>query len=125
MADSQDERKRITAELARKRVELGEQSLLLRRDLDVGRRMSDSFRKHSWGWMSVAAIFGWILSRLPARKKKIYISYCGLRQKEERPEKVSWFRSWKGLWSIVKPLVVAYITKKIAEKAKIPGAKWL
>jgi hypothetical protein len=32
---------------------------------------------------------------------------------------------WKGLWSIAKPLVVAYVTKQIAEKAKIPGAKWL
>jgi hypothetical protein len=32
---------------------------------------------------------------------------------------------WKGVWSIAKPLLVAYLTKRIAEKAKIPGAKWL
>ena len=124
MADAQDERKRITAELARKRVELGEQSLLLRRDLDVGRRMSDSFRTHSWGWMSVAAIFGWILSRLPARKKKIYISTADSVKRKSSGEGLM-VQIWKGLWSIVKPVAVAYITKKIAEKAKIPGAKWL
>ena len=123
MADSQDERKRITAELARKRVELGEQALLLRRDLDVSRRMSDSFRKHSWGWMSVAAIFGWILSRLPARKKKIYVAANS--DKKVNYHEGFMVQVWKGIWSIAKPIVVAYATKKIAEKAKIPGAKWL
>ncbi len=123
MADPQDERKRIAAELARMRVELSNQSLLVRRDLDVGRRMSESLRKHSWGWMSVAAIFGWLLSRLPARKKKIYVA-------ANSDKKVSYHEGfigqvWKGIWSIAKPIVVAYVTKKIAEKAKIPGAKWL
>jgi hypothetical protein len=123
MADPQDERKRVAAELARMRVELSNQSLLVRRDLDVGRRMSESLRKHSWGWMSVAAIFGWLLSRLPARKKKIYVA-------ADSDKKVSYHEGfivqvWKGIWSIAKPIVVAYVTKKIAEKAKIPGAKWL
>ena len=123
MADPQDERKRVAAELARMRVELSNQSLLVRRDLDVGRRMSESLRKHSWGWMSVAAIFGWLLSRLPARKKKIYVA-------ADSDKKGSYHEGfivqvWKGIWSIAKPIVVAYVTKKIAEKAKIPGAKWL
>ena len=124
MADSQDERKRIIAELARRRVELGVQSLIVRRNLDVGRRMSESFREHSWSWMSAAAIFGWLLSRLPARKKKIYI------QAADSGKRVSskggfLVQIWRGVWSIAKPLVVAFLTKKIAEKAKIPGAKWL
>src|SRR6202162_372603 len=123
MADPQGERKQIAADLARMRVQLSEQSLLVRRDLDVGRRMSESLRKHSWGWMSVAAIFGWLLSRLPARKKKIYVA-------ANSDKKVSYHEGfigqvWKGIWSIAKPIVVAYVTKKIAEKAKIPGAKWL
>jgi hypothetical protein len=86
--------------------------------------MSESFREHSRIWMSVAAIFGWLLSRLPARKKKIYI------QAADSGKRVSskggfLVQIWKGVWSIAKPLVVAYLTKKIAEKVKIPGAKWL
>ena len=124
MADPQGERERIAAELARMRVQLSEQSLLLRRDLDVGRRMSDSLRKHSWGWMSVAAIFGWLLSRLPARKKKIYVQTANSEKRASHHEGFL-FQVWKGVWSIAKPLVVAYVTKKIAEKAKIPGTKWL
>ena len=86
MADPQGERKRIAAELARMRIELSDQFLLVRRDLDVGRRMSDSLRKHSWGWMSVAAIFGWLLSRLPARKKKIYVQTTSSEKREGHRE---------------------------------------
>jgi hypothetical protein len=124
MAESQDEKKRIIAQLARRRIELGDQSLLVRRDLDIGSRMSDSLRKHSWGWMSIAAMFGWILSRLPARKKKIYI-HAANSDKGKRYRDGLGSQLWKGAWSIAKPLVMAYLTKKIAEKAKIPGAKWL
>jgi len=124
MADSQDETKRIAAELARIRVELSDQSLLVRRDLDVGRRMSDSVREHSWGWMSLAAIFGWLLSRLPARKKKIYIHTTDSNKRVTYHEGFM-AQVWKGVWSITKPLLMAYLTKKIADKAKFPGAKWL
>jgi hypothetical protein len=124
MADSQDERKRITAELALKRAQLSVQSLVVHQNLDFSRRMSDSLRSHSWNWMSAAAIFGWLLSRLPARKKKIYIHTAGSEKRRE-PGGGFVFRIWKGVWSMAKPLVVAYLTKKIAEKAKIPGAKWL
>jgi len=124
MADPQGERKRIAAELARMRIELSDQFLLVRRDLDVGRRMSDSLRKHSWGWMSVAAIFGWLLSRLPARKKKIYVQTTSSEKRGGHREGFL-VQVWKGMWSIAKPLMVAYVTKKIAEKAKIPGSKWL
>ena len=73
MADPQNEKERITAKLAGVRAALSDQSLLVRRNLDIGLQMSDSIRQHSWAWMSIAAIFGWLLSRLPARKKKIYI----------------------------------------------------
>ena len=124
MADSPDERKRIIAELARSRVELHDQSLLVRQNLDVGRRMSESLRTHSWSWMSLAAIFGWLLSRLPARKKKIYIHTPDSAKKGGSGEGFM-VQIWKGVWSIAKPLLVAYLTKRIAEKAKIPGAKWL
>jgi hypothetical protein len=74
--------------------------------------------------MSLAAIFGWILSRLPARKKKIYVQTAN-SEKWKRPGGGFMGQIWKGVWSISKPLVMAYLTKKIAEKAKIPGAKWL
>jgi hypothetical protein len=124
MVKPQDEKQRIVLELSRTRVELGEQSLLLRRSLDVNQKLADSVSRHSWAWMSAAAIFGWILSRLPARKKKVYIQSTS-PQKEKRGGSGLLRGVWNGMWSIARPVLIAYLTKKIAQKAKIPGSKWL
>ena len=122
MADSQDERKRITEELARMRVSLRDQTLLLRRKLDVGAHMSESVRKHSWAWVSIAAIFGWILSRLPARKKKIYI-HTANGGKQSPKEGSVMTQIWKGIWAVARPVLTAYLTKRVAAKAKLVGTK--
>jgi len=124
MVEPKDEKQRIVLELARTRVELAEQSLLVRHSLDVNRRLVHSVNRHSWAWMSAAAIFGWILSRLPARKKKVYIQSAS-PQKQKRGARGLLKAVWNAAWSIAKPVVAAYLTKKIAQKARIPGSKWL
>ena len=123
MADPQNKKERITSQLARIRNALSDQSLLVRRHLDVGRHMSDSLRRHSWGWMSIAALFGWILSRLPARKKKIYVQTSDSQKKKSRGMGLSG-HIWKGMWSIAKPVLTAYLTSRVTAKLNIPGAKW-
>jgi hypothetical protein len=124
MAEPQDEKQRIILELGRTRAQLAEESVLVRRNLDLNQHLTNSIREHSWAWMSVAAIFGWILSRLPARKKKIYIESAN--PQKQKASAGGFLRPvWNAAWSIAKPLLTAYLTKKIAEKAKIPGAKWL
>jgi hypothetical protein len=123
MADPQNEKERITSKLARVRNALSDQTLLVRRNLDVGRQMSDSVRRHSWGWMSIAAIFGWLLSRLPARKKKIYVQSSDSLKPKNRGMGISG-HLWKGVWSIAKPVLTAYLTSRVAAKLNIPGAKW-
>jgi hypothetical protein len=122
MAESQDERKRIAEELARTRVALTDQALLVRRNLDVGRRMSTSVREHTWGWITFAAIFGWILSRLPARKKKIYIQAKD-SEKKSRQDGGLLVQIWKGIWSIARPVLTAYLTRKIGQQVKIAASK--
>jgi hypothetical protein len=122
MAESQDERKRIAEELARTRVALTDQALLLRRNLDVGQRMSTSAREHTWGWITFAAVFGWILSRLPTRKKKIYIQAKD-SEKKKRQDGGLLMQIWKGIWSIARPVLTAYLTKKIAQQVKIAASK--
>jgi hypothetical protein len=124
MAEPQNEKERIADKIARVRNELSDQSLLVRRNLDVGRHMSDSLRRHSWGWISLAAIFGWLLSRLPARKKKIYIDTSNSQKAKNRGLGLSG-HLWKATWSLAKPLITAYLTSRIAAAVKVPGAKWL
>jgi hypothetical protein len=119
MAGTQDKKQRITADMAAVRIEVQNELLLLRRNLDVGRHVLESIRKHPWEWMSNVAIFGWLLSCLPARKKKIYI-YSSSQEQVKSHGNRPLGKLWKGAWNISKPLIAAYLAKKLAEKAKIP-----
>jgi hypothetical protein len=124
MAGIPDKKQKITAALAGVRIQLQNELLLLRRDLNVGPHILESIRNHPWEWMSNAAIFGWLLSRLPARKKKIYI-YSSSREQVKSHGNGPLGKLWQGAWNISKPLIAAYLAKKLAEKAKIAGSKWL
>lgn len=121
MAQSENEKKRIIEQLAKIRVELSNHAANVREDLNVNRRISESIRKHPWSWLSIAAILGWLLSRLPARKKKIYIHTSPTSSKPPKKRgDISGLalHAWKVTWLITKPLLTAYLTKKLARKAK-------
>ena len=124
MVEAQDKKEQITAGLTAIRTQMYDELLLLRRDLNVGRHVLGSIRKYTWEWMASAAVCGWLLSRLPARKKKIYV-YDSNEERLKSSRKKPLATLWQAAWDISKPLIAAYIAKKIAEKAKIPGSKWL
>jgi hypothetical protein len=73
MAETHHKKQQITAALAGVRIQLQNELSLLGRKLNVGQHILESIRNHPWEWFSSAAIFGWLLSRIPARKKRIYI----------------------------------------------------
>ena len=119
MAESPNEKQRIGTALFATRAELSTLFLLIRQNLDIRRHLLESQRKHPWSWMTVAAIIGWILSGLPARKQKIYVRSSNPLKSEKRQGGGGFLRPvWNGGWAITKPLLAAYLTKKIAEKAK-------
>jgi hypothetical protein len=62
----------LTTALIALRVQMQNEAALLRRKLDM-KQLLEFVKKHPWEWASCAAIVGWLLSRIPARKKKIYI----------------------------------------------------
>lgn len=122
MAENHQDKRAITAALSAERAELRTLSFSLRRNLDIGRYLLESRRKHLRVWMAAAAILGWILSRLPARKLKIYLPPADLEKLDKKLAGGGFFRPvWEGTWSMTKPLVAAYVTKKIAESAKAQG----
>jgi hypothetical protein len=73
MAGTHHKKQQITAALAGVRIQLQNELLLLRHNLNVGHHILESIRNHPWEWMSSAAIFGWLLSRVPARKKDLHL----------------------------------------------------
>jgi hypothetical protein len=119
MANAEEQKQRLTNELADLRARVRNQTQLVRRQLDLRKYFADSLRRHSVGWMSFAAIAGWLLSRLPARKKKVYVqAKTGEPLRKASGRNGLLLAVGKGAWSVAKPLLTAYLTQKLAESAK-------
>ena len=122
MAENHPDKRAITAALSAERGQMRALLLLLRRNLDVRQYLLESRRKHLGGWMTAAAILGWILSRLPTRKHKIYLPSADLEKLEKKQAGGGFLTPvWEGIWAMTKPFVAAYVAKKIADSAKAQG----
>jgi hypothetical protein len=115
MASREEQKERISRELAEARLAISQSGSQLCENLNIGKHLRTSIHRHSFLWATAAAIFGWILSRLPARKKKVYIESSGPGTRR-RKKKGLGAKFWSGLWSFSKPLLTAYLTKKLAER---------
>ncbi|MBV8814750.1 MAG: hypothetical protein JO271_09680 [Verrucomicrobia bacterium] len=116
MAQVNDAKRRVIEEIAKTRTELSGATSVVKEQLNFPQRFTVVLRKYSWTWMGLAAVAGWILSRLPSRKKKIYI------QAGKRVRRGKGFAStvagqlWSLAWSLTKPAITAYLTKKMSQK---------
>ncbi|HEX3443813.1 MAG TPA: hypothetical protein VHS80_03795 [Chthoniobacterales bacterium] len=114
------------SELAEARLGLTSTAAIVKDRLDIPTRLSASFRRNSWSWVSLAAIVGWVLARLPFRRKKIYIEAGSHRRlkREEKPagrkRDLAWM-IWDGVWSLAKPLLTAYLGRKLAQTTGNPN----
>ena len=121
MVGTHDKKQRTIADLSGVRIRVQDQLLLLRRKLNLGRHILESIRSHPWEWTSLAAGFGWLVSRLPARKKKIYI--CADQEQVKGQGKKVLSKMWEWVWRTSKPLIAAYAAKKLAEKSRLRSGK--
>ena len=75
---AEDERKaELTAELAYARRRLTASLGALRRDLDFPARVKGAVLKHPAAWIGGATLFGILLAKLPARRKKAVVTDNG------------------------------------------------
>jgi hypothetical protein len=63
----------IVAELATARARISAAAGALRQSLDVPARAKESFKRHRPTWLGGAAIVGFVLSKLPSRKKTVFV----------------------------------------------------
>ena len=117
MAPVNDEKRRIIEELERTRGDLAGASVDLRGQLNFQRRLSVAWQKNRWVWLSFMALFGWVLSRLPRRTKKIYLEKGGRRVRPPGKCFASTLAGqlWSVAWSVAKPAVIAYLTRKMSK----------
>jgi hypothetical protein len=114
MVGTQRTEQLLSEELANSRTHLRDRLLLLRRDLDVGRHVVRSTENHPFEWITVAFLVGWLLSRLPARKQKIY--YSQDREQDTVRSNKKKNKLWRMVWNASKPVIAAYLAKKLAQK---------
>ena len=123
MAQSYENKQQIAAAISANRVELQRGALLVRHNLDLRSFLLESQKKHLSIWLSLGAIFGWILSRLPAKKVKIRVLSSDPRNVAKRSNGGGVLKLVRdGGWSIGKPLLAEYLTRKILKTARIRGA---
>lgn len=116
MAQVNDAKRRVIEEIAKIRIELSGATSVVKEQLDFSRRFTVVLRQYSWTWMGLAAVVGWILSRLPSRKKKIYIQ-AGKRVRRGKGFLDTFVgHLWSLAWSVTKPALTAYLTKKMSQK---------
>ena len=102
------------------RSRLATETHLVAEKLNVSRHVSTSLQRHSFRWVSVAALVGWVLSRLPARKQRVYLETGKDGEVRRKRTKEVGFAAalmavaWKGIWSIAKPMLTAYLSSRIA-----------
>ena len=105
----------LAAELERARARLARNFGALRHDLDVGTHLKQSFHENKAAYIGGATVFGLLLSKLPTRRKKIYV---------ERKSKVGIQKAEKaGLWLVLlqfafktlRPLLTSLVTKQVTE----------
>ena len=63
----------LTAELASARARLTDAGGSLRTSLDVPARAMENFKRHRPAWVAGAALAGFLLSRLPVRRKTVFV----------------------------------------------------
>ena len=117
MASVNDEKRRIIEELERSRGDLSGASVGLRSQLNFQRRLSVAWQKNRWVWLTFFALFGWVMSRLPRRTKKIYLDKGGARVRPPGRGFASIIAGqlWSVAWSVAKPAMIAYLTRKMGK----------
>lgn len=107
----------LTARLDTLRARFSQDLREVRRDLDVPAQLKRSYARHRTAWLGGAAITGWVLARLPARKKKvkIYVDRKDDRKLKETARAGVLFGIAKLLFSTVRPAVTAFAAKKITD----------
>jgi hypothetical protein len=114
---TQDDKAELIAQLDRARAQFARNLDGLRRDADLGSHLKHSFTTHKAAWLGSAGIAGWVLSRLPARKKKVIVHKGDGQKIKEIAEVGLLITILKTLFTLFRPLIVGFASKKIADFA--------
>jgi hypothetical protein len=108
----------LSAEIARSR-ELVEHDLRsVRSELDIPRKIRQSFRTQTGAWIAVAAVIGVTLAIRSTRKKKVYVdARTGHKTRTKFLEAGFVLGALRIAATLFKPVVVKFVTRKVRDYA--------
>jgi hypothetical protein len=123
MANSVEDKSLLTERLEEDRQSMAIQVSELKEDYNVANRLRASVQRYPWPWIMGAVLIGFLFSRLPARRKEVYL-WSDPFQRTPLPkidpppvEKDSPLAAHK-IWSLVKPIISAYVGRQIYKRVK-------
>jgi len=118
-----DRKAELISELAWSRAELARNLHDARNDLDLVAHLKHSVVQRKTAWITGAAVAGWILSRLPGRKKKQPAPKAlHVESSRRNAERTGILLAILGaLFNLFRPLLTALATRKINEMAARSG----
>ena len=107
----------LIAEIERSRADLAVNLRGVRSDISVGSRIKRGFSKQKTVWLAGAAVAGWLLTRIPARKKAAApaVSEVASKHTKENERKGIALALLSVAVTLLKPAATAFAQKKIAE----------
>jgi hypothetical protein len=120
MARTHEEIRQLTAEIDKARNHLTQSGSILVEKLNVPKHTAMLLKRYPSVWITTAGAFGWLLSRVPARKKKVYVlqstgEKIGRKMAASRGKSIS-SHLWDLAWSVAKPAITFYFTRALSRK---------
>jgi hypothetical protein len=128
MAEPVEDKDFVAERLDQDRQKMAMQVGELKEQYNLVRRLRASVQRDPWPWMIGAVLTGFLLARLPARRKRIYL-WADPRQrrpaKEIHPARADRddSRRTNKLWSLAKPVISAYIGRELYKRMRRPGER--
>jgi hypothetical protein len=108
----------LAADLDRARARLARGAEGLRQDLNVPAHLRHSFHEHKAAYIGGATFLGLLLSKLPARKKKIYVERKGKQTVKEVEKAGLWIMLLQMLFNAARPMLTSLVAKQVTDFVK-------
>jgi hypothetical protein len=122
MAEPIEDKNALTHRIEEDRVRMAAQASEIKKKYDLSSRFKASVTKEPSYWIAGALLAGFLLSRLPARRKTVFVrtDFSGKNESRNFPpkkDKSARSRTVRSVWSLLKPIITAYVGREIYQRA--------